>query len=197
MISTPAARICGPPMPNSTTSRRRFRAVARRAAYMSPEASPAERSKDIGGMNESSLYYPTNAKRTRSDRFCLPRRRKGRVFRAALLIARWCRRGEHRRPRPERGSFSRQLLFLVLELVEPVIDPTLGQKLLVRAFLAQAAFVEDEDAVRMLNRAQAVRDHQRRASAEEFVQGLPDHELGFRIHAGGGFIENQELRIVR
>ena len=41
-VSTPAARICGPPMPNRCTSARARRAVARRAAYMSPEASPAE-----------------------------------------------------------------------------------------------------------------------------------------------------------
>src|SRR6266478_2869953 len=42
-MSTPAARICGPPMPKISISARCFRAVARRAAYMSPLASPAER----------------------------------------------------------------------------------------------------------------------------------------------------------
>ena len=43
-----AARICGPPMPKISTSARCFRAVARRAAYMSPLASPVERSRGIG-----------------------------------------------------------------------------------------------------------------------------------------------------
>src|SRR2546430_8190980 len=50
MISTPAARICGPPIPKIATSRRCFSAVASRAAYMSPEASPAERRSGMGGM---------------------------------------------------------------------------------------------------------------------------------------------------
>ena len=47
---TTACTICGPPMPNSATSRRCFNAVARRAAYMSPEASPAESRSGMGGM---------------------------------------------------------------------------------------------------------------------------------------------------
>src|SRR2546422_11249857 len=50
MISTPAARMFGPPIPKIATSRRCFSAVASRAAYMSPEASPAERRSGIGGM---------------------------------------------------------------------------------------------------------------------------------------------------
>src|SRR6202011_931883 len=49
-MSTPAARICGPPMPKIFTSARCFRAVARRAAYMSPLASPAESRRGIGGI---------------------------------------------------------------------------------------------------------------------------------------------------
>lgn len=44
-----------------------------------------------------------------------------------------------------------QLLLFVLELVEAVVDAALGEELLVRALLAEAAFVEDEDAVGMLN----------------------------------------------
>src|SRR5206468_4018868 len=51
MISTPAARICGPPIPKIATSRRCLRAVARRAAYMSPEAPPAERRSGMVGMS--------------------------------------------------------------------------------------------------------------------------------------------------
>src|SRR6266446_3602733 len=54
MISTPAARICGPPMPKIETSRRCLSAIARRAAYMSPEASPAERRSGMGGMSDGA-----------------------------------------------------------------------------------------------------------------------------------------------
>src|ERR1043166_6246349 len=43
MTSTPARRIWSPPMPKIVALVRSLRAVARRAAYMSPLASPAER----------------------------------------------------------------------------------------------------------------------------------------------------------
>src|SRR5271170_1214006 len=49
-MSTPAARIWGPPMPKISTSARCLRAVANRAAYMSPLASPAERRRGMGGI---------------------------------------------------------------------------------------------------------------------------------------------------
>src|SRR5467141_4076218 len=45
-MSTPAARICGPSMPKISRLARCFRAVARRAAYISPLASPAERRRE-------------------------------------------------------------------------------------------------------------------------------------------------------
>src|SRR5580693_5718738 len=55
-MSTPAARICGPPMPKISTSARCLRAVARRAAYMSPLASPAERRRGMGVMSRRSAH---------------------------------------------------------------------------------------------------------------------------------------------
>ncbi len=81
-----------------------------------------------------------------------------------------------------------QLLLFVLELIEAVVDATLGEEFLVRALFAEAAFVEDEDAVGVLNSAEAMGDDQRGAAAEQAVQGIADLQLGFGIHAGGGFI---------
>ena len=52
----------------------------------------------------------------------------------------------------------RQLLLLILELVEAIVDPADEQQFLVRTLLAQAALVEDENAMRVLDRAQPVRD---------------------------------------
>ena len=111
-------------------------------------------------MNENGLYYPTNAPMVR--RLPLTLTKEGsQALPWVLLIAggrrRRCR--EHRRSGSHRGSFSRQLLFLVLELVEPVIDSALRKQFLVRAFFAQTALVENQDTVGMLNRAQPVRDH--------------------------------------
>ena len=51
-VNGSAAHICGPPMPKRATSMRFCNAVARRAAYISPEASPAEIKSGIGGMRD-------------------------------------------------------------------------------------------------------------------------------------------------
>src|ERR1700683_2104393 len=88
------------------------------------------------------------------------------------------------------------VLFLVLQLVEAVVDAALREKFLVGALFAQAAFVEDEDAVGVLDGAEAVCDDERRAAAEQTVQSLANLEFGFGVYAGGSFVEDQEARIV-
>src|SRR5712664_2705800 len=42
-----------------------------------------------------------------------------------------------------------------------------------------------------------MRDDERGAAAEEAVEGIADLQLGFGVHAGGGFIKDEEARIVR
>src|SRR5260221_2161128 len=90
-----------------------------------------------------------------------------------------------------------QLLLFVLELVEAVIDAALGEKLLMRALLAETAFVEDEDAVGVLNGAEAMRDDEGGAAAEQAVEGIANQQLGFRVHAGSGLVEGEGVRILR
>ena len=90
-----------------------------------------------------------------------------------------------------------QLLFFVLELVETVVDAALGEKFLVGALFAEAAFMEDKDAVGVLDSAETVRDDESGAAAEEAVEGIADLQFGFGVHAGGGFVEDEEARIVR
>src|SRR5260370_5484954 len=65
-----------------------------------------------------------------------------------------------------------------------------------RALLAETALVEDEDAVSMLNGAEAVRDDERGAAAEQAVEGIADLQFGFGVHARGGFVEDEEAGIV-
>src|ERR1700752_2669548 len=89
-----------------------------------------------------------------------------------------------------------QLLLLVLQLVEPIVNAPLGEQLLVRALFAEPALVEDEDAVGMLNGAEAMRDHQRGAATEQAVKGVADLQLGLGVDAGGGFVQDQKARIV-
>ena len=91
------------------------------------------------------------------------------------------------------GKGQRELLLLILKLIEPVVDAAQSQKLLMRALFAQAPFVEDEDAVGVLNGAQAVGDHHGRAAGQQPVERFADQQLGLGIDAGGGFVEDQNF----
>src|SRR5579863_7821098 len=90
-----------------------------------------------------------------------------------------------------------QLLLFVLELVEAVVDAALGEQFLVGALFAEAAFVEDEDAVGVLNRAQTVCDDERGAAVKQAVECFANLEFSFCVDAGCCFVEDQETRIVR
>src|SRR5229473_4937525 len=90
-----------------------------------------------------------------------------------------------------------QLLLLVLQLVQAIVDSALSEKLLMRTLLAQAAFVEYEDAVGVLNGAQPVSDYQCGAAREQTIQSFANEQLSLGVHARSGFVENQEARIVR
>ena len=65
-----------------------------------------------------------------------------------------------------------QLLVLVLELIQAVVDSAFGEQLLVRALFTQSAFVENENAVGVLNGAEPVRDDQSGAALEQTVERL-------------------------
>ena len=73
------------------------------------------------------------------------------------------------------------VLIFVLELVELEVEPFFSEQLLVRSAFTQLAFVENEDAIRPLDRRQAVRDHDRGAAFDELFQRRADLLLGFSI----------------
>ncbi len=83
-----------------------------------------------------------------------------------------------------------QFLLLVLELVETIVDTALRQQFLVRSLLAEAALVENENAVRVLYRTQTMRDYEGGAAGKQAVEGFADLEFGLGVQAGGGFIKN-------
>src|ERR1700730_458377 len=124
-------------MPKIATSVRCCSAAARRAAYMSPLASPAESSSDMRGMRSVGGWQ------RRRQRRCASRCMRD-VYRAGQM----------------------ELLFLVLQLVQAVVDAAFGEQLLMRALLAEPALVEDKDAVGVLNGAEAMRDDQSGTTAE-------------------------------
>src|SRR5256885_12791315 len=95
------------------------------------------------------------------------------------------------------GPWNVDFLLFVLQLVKPIVNSALGEKFLMRSLFAQFALVEHENTVRMLNRTQPMRDHKRRAAREQPIERFANQQLGFRIHAGSRFIQNQKARIVR
>src|SRR5262249_37400880 len=146
MTSTPAERICAPPIPKISTSACFFNSFARRAAYISPLASPAERRICVGGIEKKKFLIAGRLRRRQS--------------------------GEGSRLRRCIGDV--QFLLFVLKLVETIINSPLREKLLMRALFAQLPFVEHENAVRVLNRAEPVRNHKRRAPGQQTIQGFPN-----------------------
>src|SRR5271156_2423346 len=66
-----------------------------------------------------------------------------------------------------------------------------------RTLLAQTALVENQNAIRVLNGAQAMRDHHSRAAFQKPVERVAYQEFRLGIDARCGFIEDHELRIVR
>ncbi len=61
----------------------------------------------------------------------------------------------------------------------------------------QFCFVHDENAIGALNGGETVRYDERCAPGDHAVQSFPNAQLGFRIHAGGGFIQDENPRIMR
>src|SRR5712671_3658577 len=211
-------------MPKISRLARCFRAVARRAAYISPLASPAERRSEgrvtlgipprrgaavlrpFWELCAGGLFWrrPGAVAKRGTDVPC-PCREGGWCFRDARWHAAGTRLvacGNRKRCAgvPARGVgivWEMQLLLFVLELVEAVVDAALGEEFLVRALLAEATLVEDENAVGMLNGAEAMRDDQRGATAEQAVESIADLQLGLGVHAGSSFVKDEEARIVR
>src|SRR6266852_2663337 len=89
-----------------------------------------------------------------------------------------------------------QLLLLVLQLVQAIVDPALSEKRVMRALLAQAAFVNREDAGGALNGAQPVCEDEGGAPGEQTIQRFANEELGLGVHARSGLVENQEAQVV-
>src|SRR3954453_7811330 len=86
-----------------------------------------------------------------------------------------------------RGNF----LVFVLKLIQLVVDTTLCQQLLMATNLAYLAFVHDDDFVCTLNCGKTMGDYDRSSPFNHAAECVTYTELGFRIDAGSGFIENQ------
>src|SRR5260370_13808307 len=95
------------------------------------------------------------------------------------------------------GHGHAQLLIFVLELIQAIVNAALRQQFLVRALFAEASLVEHQDAVGVLDGAQAMGNDQRRASEEQAVERVAGQHFGLGVHARSGFVENEEARMLR
>ena len=84
---------------------------------------------------------------------------------------------------------------LALHAPELGVAAVLGEELLVRAALDDAAVLEDEDLVGADDRRKAVRDDQRRAVARDLGELALDDLLGARVERASGLVEDKDRRV--
>ena len=65
-----------------------------------------------------------------------------------------------------------------------------------RALLHQAALVEHQHLVGVFDGRQAMRDHQRGAIGHQPLQRVLHQAFGLVVERGGGFVEDQDRRIL-
>src|SRR5436190_12297535 len=82
----------------------------------------------------------------------------------------------------------------LLQPVQPAIDPSALQQLLVPAHLHDRSVLDDHDLVGIPERREAVRDQEHRPAPGHAVEGLLDVTLRFGVQVRGGLVENQETR---
>src|SRR6185369_4438927 len=100
-------------------------------------------------------------------------------------------------PARELSGAPDELSVFELQLVEAVINPAMGQQFLMRPRFAQLAFVQDEDAIHVLNGREAVSDRYRRAPTHDDLERIADQQLGFSVHARRGLVEDKHGWIER
>ena len=89
-----------------------------------------------------------------------------------------------------------RLLIPQLQAVERRVAPALAQQLVVTAGFDHASVLDDEDTIGVDHRVQPVRDHDRRSSLAEMLDGALHLPLGFRIERSGGLVEQDDRGIL-
>src|SRR5690242_10580473 len=99
---------------------------------------------------------------------------------------------------PYQMRFSARSIYLRTELkvIERSIRAIASEQLRVRAAFDDLPFVHDDDAIRMFDGGQAMRNHERGAIALEIVDCILNASLGFGIERRHGFVEHQHRRVL-
>ena len=77
-----------------------------------------------------------------------------------------------------------------------IIQSLPGQQFLMAAHFPDLALIEHDDLIGFTDSTESVRDHDRRAARDQFVDGLLYQFLRLRINRGCGFIQYQYRRVV-
>src|SRR5262249_54571697 len=86
-------------------------------------------------------------------------------------------------------SFSRDHL-LHRRLIQTLIERARSHQLLMRADVDDAAFIQDDDAIRDLQGVQPMRDQEGRPPLDEFLDGAMDAQLAIGVDGAGELIED-------
>ena len=76
--------------------------------------------------------------------------------------------------------------------IKIVVAALLLEQRHMRTHLDNPPMIEHDDLVGIDNRAQAVGDHETRASFHQAIQGVLNDFFGGRIDAAGGFVQDQD-----
>jgi hypothetical protein len=85
---------------------------------------------------------------------------------------------------------------VIVAPVKIVVEAVASHQLVVRAALHDAAVVDDDDLVGAPDRGDAVRDHDRSATAEHAFQLIENAPLGGGVHAGQRVVEDDDLGVL-
>src|SRR5262245_42681527 len=88
------------------------------------------------------------------------------------------------------------LVLLELQLVEHCVAPIVAQEFVVAAGLHHAAAVDHQDALGMHDGCEPMRDRNGGAAAAELGNRFLHMALGLGVERGGGFIEQDDRRVL-
>ena len=84
-----------------------------------------------------------------------------------------------------------------LAIIQRRIRASFCQQFLVVALLNDISLLHEQDNIRIPYRGKAVRNDEAGASFHKLLHGLTDFCLCTGIHAGGGFVQNQDWRVTQ
>ena len=86
-------------------------------------------------------------------------------------------------------------LHLLLREMEPIVSASKRDEGIVIADFGDAAFLEDNDAIGLAERADPVRDRDSGSTLDQDIERFLNLSFGFRVDRRGGFVEDEDPRI--